>query len=133
MIGTNNPLNIRYSRVNNWQGQTGRTKGFCNFSDVKYCIRAAFKILMSYRRRGVKSYREIIYAYAPPSENNTENYLRFVCQQLDENSFSVPNSLYQFACLIRVMAIFEGNPLNLSSMEVFNIIAKFGLEIPKDD
>lgn len=133
MIGINNPLNIRYSRVNNWLGQTGRTKGFCNFSDVKYCIRAAFKILMSYRRRGVKSYREIISAYAPPSENNTENYLRFVCQQLDENSFSVPNTRFQYARLIRVMAIFEGNPLGLSSIEVYNIIAKFGLDIPKDD
>lgn len=133
MIGRNNPLNIRYSRVNDWLGQVGQTRGFVNFSEVKFCIRACFIILMSYRRRGVKSYREIISAYAPASENDTELYIKYVCKKLDENSFSVPSSVYQYARLIRVMADYEGNHLGLTSIEVFNILKGFALEIPKDD
>ena len=36
----NNPLNIRYSPANKWQGQTGENKGFCTFRNEAYGIRA---------------------------------------------------------------------------------------------
>lgn len=128
MIGKNNPMNIRYSSFNNWQGQIGQTKGFCDFKHVDYCIRAAFKIFMSYRRRGIKSYREIVYCYAPPSENKSESYLRYVCEKLGVVSSEIPSSLFQFARLIRVMSYYEGNPLSYTSIEVLNVLEKFGLK-----
>ena len=72
MIGRNNPLNIRYSPFNTWKGQRGQTKGFCNFSELKYCFRAALIIIrISYFKRGIKSYYQIISSWSPSSENIT--------------------------------------------------------------
>lgn len=109
MIGNNNPLNIRYSSSNNWLGQIGQTKGFCDFKELKYCYRAALLIFRSYRNRGVETYEEIIYAYAPPSENNTANYVGYVTKRLGVFPFDVPRSLLDFASLIHYMCFFEGN------------------------
>lgn len=77
----NNPLNIRYNVHNQWKGQTGQYKGFCVFSSNAYGIRAGFKILGTYIRNGINTIEEIISRWAPPSENNTENYIRFVCDE----------------------------------------------------
>ena len=77
----NNPLNIRYNPANNWQGQTGENKGFCTFKNEAYGIRAGYKILCNYIRNGHNTIERIIHRWAPPSENNTDKYIRFVCQE----------------------------------------------------
>ena len=79
MIGNNNPLNIRYSVKNRWIGQTGETRGFCNFSSTVYCVRAcAYLLMRSYRKRGKRTYAELIETFAPPVENPTHDYVTFV-------------------------------------------------------
>lgn len=128
MIGKNNPLNIRYSSFNNWLGQIGESNGFCDFKHIDYCIRAAFKILMSYRNRGLMSYSDIIYSYAPPLENNSSSYLRYVCLKLGVLSSDIPSSLFEYARLIRVMSYFEGNPLSYTSIDILKVLEKFGLK-----
>ena len=108
MINKNNPFNIRYSSLNKWKGLLGNHKGFCEFEDLKFGIRAAATILMvSYRKRNVRSYRQIIFAYAPASENNTENYLSFICKTLQVKPDDVPNTVYQFARLLVRIAYYE--------------------------
>lgn len=110
MINKNNPFNIRYSPLNRWKGLTGNHKGFCEFEDLKYAIRAAATILMvSYRKRGIKCYFDIINAYAPPSENNTAAYLSFICKTLCVKPSDEPKSVYQFARLLVRMAYFESS------------------------
>jgi hypothetical protein len=81
-IRNNNPTNIRYNPNNNWKGQVGEDNaGFVKFSEVQYGIRAAGKVLDSYRRRGVLSIRGIIENWAPASENKTEDYIAFVVKK----------------------------------------------------
>lgn len=75
---TNNPLNIRFSPRNQWQGQTGSYKGFCVFKSEAYGIRAAYKLLVKYIENGYNTIRKIIERWAPPRENDTENYIKFV-------------------------------------------------------
>lgn len=78
MIGKNNYVNIRYSKLNAWRGQIGETLGFCDFEHHDYCVRAWLILMRSYWRKGVRSVRDIVSRFAPPIENDTEKYVRFV-------------------------------------------------------
>ena len=82
-VRNHNPLNIRYHEKNKWLGlskTTPNVSGFCKFNCVDYGLRAAILLLLTYiRKRGCVTPRQIIYRWAPPSENNTELYLQCVC------------------------------------------------------
>lgn len=84
-IRNNNPGNIRHGA--NWQGLNpdGRNidSAFCVFTAPIYGIRALAKILINYKRiHGLKTVRQIISRYAPPSENQTIAYIQSVAKQL---------------------------------------------------
>ena len=117
MIGKNNPLNIRYSKKNNWKGQIGQTRGFCDFSDIEYGIRACLYLLKkSYRKRGLLTFGELIKAYAPPSENNTQRYISYVCDKLDVYSFDKPIISTEWIKMVHYMSIFEGNEVSIKDI-----------------
>ena len=108
MIGKNNPLNIRYVKANNWRGQTGHTRGFCDFGSVDSCIRAfAILVLRSYKRLGVVTISQIIKRYAPPSENDTFRYINFVCDHLGCFPFDVIKDVDMMSLFICVVARYE--------------------------
>lgn len=83
-IANNNPLNIRYSPINRWRGQTGCNRGFCTFTSMKYGIRAALVLLRNYKRRGIESISGIISTWAPSNENDTQSYISTVCHNMEE-------------------------------------------------
>ena len=83
-IRNNNPLNIRHS-ADQWQGarveQTD--KAFVQFKSMAYGYRAAWKVLESYWNHFYQSKQpynvtNIISRWAPPTENDTRNYIRTV-------------------------------------------------------
>lgn len=76
-----NPLNIRYSPSNQWKGQVSQNKGFCVFKSNSYGIRAGYIILTNYIKNGVNTIRDIVSRWAPPSENDTQRYINFVCEE----------------------------------------------------
>lgn len=76
-IRRNNPFNLRATK-DKWKGRIGEDSGFCVFDSVKHGARAYFITLLSYARSGVEDIRGMVYRYAPPSENHTENYLHFI-------------------------------------------------------
>lgn len=83
-IRNNNPLNIRRS-ADQWQGTatTQTDKSFVQFQFIAYGYRAAWKILDTYclrfrRERTAYNVRNIIACWAPPSENDTEAYVKAV-------------------------------------------------------
>lgn len=80
----NNPLNIRYRECNNWQGQLSPKKGFCEFKSLYYGYRAAVILLNRYKKNGVCTVRQIVSRWAPPSENNTDNYVSFVVSWMND-------------------------------------------------
>lgn len=81
----NNPGNIRPASYT-WQGQSGIDSGpmgsYLIFETPEYGIRAIAKDLLTKYARGLNTVREIITAYAPPSENPTESYIASVSQSL---------------------------------------------------
>lgn len=86
---TNNPLNIRFNPANAWKGQISEYKGFCVFVSESYGFRAGYRLLTNYIAMGVDTIEKIIDRWAPPCENNTEEYIKFVC-----NETLIPRDLY---------------------------------------
>lgn len=84
-IRNNNPLNIRRNGTN-WQGlaPVQTDKSFFQFRSMAYGYRAAIKIIQTYYTKyGLKTIRRIIYRWAPPTENDTENYIRVVAERVN--------------------------------------------------
>ena len=79
-LRNNNPGNIRRSRVR-YKGEVrpSRDPDFKEFSTMAYGYRAVFVLLDTYRSRyGLNTIRQMLNRYAPPTENFTEGYVRFV-------------------------------------------------------
>lgn len=83
----NNPFNIRYKASNNWKGQTEPKNGFCQFSELKYGVRAAFLLVFNYRNlHDATTPRDIIRYWAPKEDgNDTSSYIDFVAQLINED------------------------------------------------
>lgn len=77
-----NPGNIRISKVK-YLGEItpSKDKAFKQFESMAYGYRAMFVLLDSYRRNGYKTLRQMINRYAPPVENHTANYIKFVTER----------------------------------------------------
>ena len=118
---TQNLLNIRYNESNKWKGQTGSYKGFCVFENTDYSIRAGIKILRSYNKRGIKNIRDIIKAFAPPSENDTERYIKSVCRWTGYTPEMELTSPVIASMVISAMIRMETG-LQLSASHVYEII-----------
>ena len=80
----NNPLNIRHSK-DKWQGTatTQTDTDFVQFETMAYGYRAAWRVLESYWKHFhcIKQYynvKNIITRWAPPTENDTQTYIRTV-------------------------------------------------------
>ena len=127
MIGRNNPLNIKYSPMNNWKGQRGYTKNMCNFSSLKFGIRAAAKLLItSYANKGLMTYQQKICAFAPPHENPTSNYVKYVCDKCNVFPFDKPVTFEDFATMLYYMWCFEqGKSPTLSIADIELILEEY--------
>ena len=78
-----NPGNIRRSKIH-YLGEVrpSQDSDFKQFESMAYGYRAMFVLLDSYRRRyALNTLRQMLNRYAPPSENFTEGYIRFVSQK----------------------------------------------------
>lgn len=81
-IRNNNPLNIRHNRNNRWQGvyEQQTDQEFVRFASMQFGIRAGFIIIRNYIKAGHKDVASIISRWAPSTENNTDAYIRHVCE-----------------------------------------------------
>ncbi|MGI9273851.1 MAG: structural protein [Endozoicomonas sp.] len=78
-----NPGSIRHGNI--WHGlRTVQTDDdFCQFISPEFGIRAMSRTLNTYySKHGLRTLREIINRWAPPSENETDAYVRSVCQRV---------------------------------------------------
>lgn len=113
----NNPLNIRFSEVNEWQGIIGRDKekgGMCVFATMYQGIRAAMLLISTYQRKyNKRTIRDIISRWAPPQDkNHTEMYIKIVCDNMKVEPefiphFGVQREMYDCFRLIYAMALVE--------------------------
>lgn len=91
-IRNNNPGNIDRSPANKWQGRMRREdmtpaqkaeKRFEVFASPAWGIRAMCVLIITYfDRHGCNTVRKIITRWAPPSENDTDAYVRAVARNV---------------------------------------------------
>ena len=76
-------MNIRRVAGTTWKGQRARQtdREFVQFECLEWGIRAAICLLRIYKRKyHLNCITEIITRWSPPSENETGQYIRNVCQ-----------------------------------------------------
>jgi hypothetical protein len=80
-IRNNNPGNLR-STKQYWKGQVGEdSSGFAVFSEALWGIRAMVLQLLRYQDTyGLRSPLRIISRWAPPSENKTLTYAKYIAE-----------------------------------------------------
>lgn len=124
-IRNNNPLNIRVG--DKWAGLVPcmiirntedidhlvtqvYDKSFCQFESMAYGFRAAAKLLQNYQDRyNLKTIRDIVRRWAPPTENNTEGYIKLVSSySFLEDSFEINTHNTLHICnLVWAMCVVE--------------------------
>ena len=112
-VRNNNPLNLRISAKNNWKGERSiNTDGeFEQFNNSTWGFRAATKTILTYQtKHGLKTINDIINRFAPPSENNTSNYVTFVSRKVgvDPNTpINLKNNPDLLVKLVYSMSVME--------------------------
>jgi len=100
----NNPVNLRYARQRESSGKD--IDGFAVFPTPEAGWRAAHRQIKLDQGRGL-TIKEFIFKFAPPSENDTNAYLDFVCTNMQCKYQTLLQTLSPFA-LAGVMAAMEG-------------------------
>ena len=117
-IRNNNPLNIRKGK-NPWVGEISSPQGevgrglFCQFSTMQDGWRAAFLLLKKYMNAyKLRTVAQIIRRWAPPTENNTEAYIRSVCERshIDRNEALSFYDRDRMMALASAMCVQENGP-----------------------
>jgi len=127
-IRNNNPLNIRYSAANDWQGQTGTDGEYAIFESAQYGIRAAAKLLNNYvTKYGLRSVSGIINRWAPTIENNTSAYIQAVANKLNVQADDVLLWPTQLKPLLEAMIHHENGVQPYSQATIINGIKMAGL------
>ena len=127
MIAKNNIFNIRAGQAQ-WLGMTGSKRGFVEFDTQEHGIRAWLVLMRTYRRRGLKSIRQIVSTYAPPTENQTERYIQYCCQVVVLGDTADIGQDIMYAMLGVAMARMEtGTRLDIS--EIRSVMKKYNIQI----
>ena len=130
MIARNNIFNIRANGAK-WVGQIGSNKGFVVFDTQEHAIRAWLVLMRTYRKKyGLTTIRDIIKRYAPPSENNTERYVRYCCTVTLKGSTEPITNKATYYVLGQAMAMMETGTI-LSYDVIASVANKFNIRIIK--
>ena len=130
MIAKNNIFNIRQGAK--WKGMTGVRKGFVEFENQEYAIRAWLILMRTYRRRyGCKTIRQIVTRFAPPNENNTEQYIDYCCEQLRMTADMELEFEIFYVALASAMARME-TAVRLRMNDVEKVTKKYNIHICKN-
>lgn len=79
----NNPGNIRFDARNQWVGLCGSDGTFCKFDTMRNGVRALMKLIRNYYLKyNLRTIRDIVGRFAPPNENHTDIYIKFVVEKV---------------------------------------------------
>lgn len=108
-VRNNNPLNVRANPDYIWRHQTGvDPDGYLIFAEPVWGIRCAAIVIDSYRREHqIQTLQGIIYRWAPPGNNPTADYVRFVCQKTHLMAMTVIDPATDAQPILMAMTEFE--------------------------
>ena len=142
-LRNNNPLNIRHS-ADRWQGarKEQTDPSFVQFKTMAYGYRAAWRTLQTYYERFCMqskpfTVRNIIERWAPPTENDTEAYIRTVLKLSGiggkENLLPPANasSYGRLSKLMGSMTVME-NGIRMSQVDTEAVFQGYKLAFPEN-
>jgi len=80
----NNPGNLKYGEWKNARrdGAIGMDRGgFAIFPDIETGTEAQYKLIKKWQRENL-TLEQFVYKYAPPNENDTKRYMRFLMRRM---------------------------------------------------
>jgi hypothetical protein len=104
----NNPLNIEFEENKPWKGEVRPSQDYklAQFRTMAYGFRAAFKMLYNYQyKHGCKQLEDFISRIAPPSTNNTREYVDFVSNRCRISDITTINTKDERMMISLVTAI----------------------------
>lgn len=126
-----NPLNIRLTH-DKWVGRCSEQtdKEFVQFTSDLYGFRSAFRIIHNGFRYGRNTIRKIVSRWAPPNENNTDNYVRYISDMVSVSPDEVLNydNLDIMSAIVLAMAKMESGKWYSSDI----VIQAYYLELGKE-
>jgi len=83
-IRNNNPGNIRKGSKKIWLGEVwpSQDASFSQFMTMAYGVRALLIDLVNKHKQGLNTVQKIIYKYAPPTENYSARYAKYVADAM---------------------------------------------------
>jgi len=83
-IRNNNPGNIRKGSKKIWNGEVwpSQDASFSQFQTMAWGVRALLIDLTNKHKQGLRNVQSIIYKYAPPTENYSAVYAKFVADRM---------------------------------------------------
>ena len=105
-----NPLSIRRNPANRWRGlrPVQNDPQFCQFTAMKWGLRAALKLLRTYRQNyNLNTPRQIITRWAPDSENDTAAYVQQACAMAHLEADKPLRCLSETFALLQAMSWIE--------------------------
>ncbi len=129
-----NPGNIRHS-ASRYRGEVrpSRDAAFKQFESLEWGYRALFVTLRTYARKyGLKSIREMISRWAPPSENATESYIRAVCERTGfspDEPLDTHNKHHMMPLAAAISEVENGTPADLRTIaRAWQLLESNGVE-----
>ncbi|MDA0764149.1 MAG: structural protein [Proteobacteria bacterium] len=110
-IRNNNPGNIKLGTA--WDGLLDEQNDdvFCQFKDPVWGIRALMRILLTYKfNHKIETIEKIINRWAPPSENDTNNYIKYVCASTSKKKDEkLANTIEDYLPLVKAIIRMENS------------------------
>ena len=132
MIAKHNFFNIRAAQ-DVWQGQVGQRRGFVEFQNERVAVRAWLRLMRTYREKhGCDTIASIVTRFAPPSENNTQAYIRYCEAKTGKNRNTKLQSNADYCQLAEAMAFYETNT-KLASLRVKEIMKQYNCPVIDND
>ena len=137
---TNNPLNLKFNAKNDWMGKKESENGFETFDDMAYGVRAADDTLRTYDNYNIDTVAKVINRWAPPNENNTDEYIKFVAKELNispNDKIDLQNDETR-QNLLKAMVKMESPDVTLTDEMIaasrdLSVVAYRGLSAKKED
>ncbi len=144
-----NPGNIEHTTAYDWRGEVYPPEEidglvetrFCQFKDHVHGIRALAKILITYCRKrraadgsAIDTVQEVIERWAPPSENDSDAYARYVRSVLEVNKGTIIDidSLEVLAGLVRAITQYENGVMPYSDDTIQEgVVLALGGRLPR--
>ncbi len=99
-LRNHNPLNIRHNPANKWLGMKPEQTDpdFVQFYSHALGYRAAFRTFATYYEKyGLRTVKQVVGKWAPPSENATNHYISYVCKLVNIS----PDEYLRHPCIDR--------------------------------